>query len=140
MGGAIWYDVFDVQGVQLFYSNNDKITIGATEEDDNTLQRLTQTFGQKSIFIGFFGAQTATEIQALGFLSVDTDCAAGITPGNSSGGGSGGTETNTASSNKEDDEDDDDNTAMALGVGFGICATVIIAVIICCVAKEKNQT
>ena len=80
--------------MQLFYSNNDVITIGATEEDDNTLQRLTQTFGQKSIFIGFFGAQTATEIQALGFLSVDTDCAAGITPGNTAGGG--GTETDAS--------------------------------------------
>ena len=79
--------------MQLFYSNNDVITIGATEEDDNTLQRLTQTFGQKSIFIGFFGAQTATEIQALGFLSVDTDCAAGITPGNGNAAGGGGTES-----------------------------------------------
>ena len=55
-GGAIWYDVFDVQGIQLFYSNNDALTIGATDVDDNTLQRLTQTFGEKSRFIGFFGA------------------------------------------------------------------------------------
>mmetsp|Transcript_41793 Transcript_41793/g.55087 ORF Transcript_41793/g.55087 Transcript_41793/m.55087 type:complete len:125 (+) Transcript_41793:185-559(+) len=61
-GGAIWYDVFDVQGVQLYYTNDDLITIGATEETDNTLERITQTFGDKNRFAGFFGAQTATEI------------------------------------------------------------------------------
>lgn len=142
-GGAIWYDVFDVQGVQLFYSNNDALTIGATDVDDNTLQRLTQTFGEKSRFIGFFGAQTTTEIQALGFLSVDTDCASGIIP-NTGGGGtsSGGSQSggSSANSSEEDEEDDESNTSTALGVGFGICATVIIAVIICLVAKERNQT
>ena len=48
------------------------------------------------------------------------------------------TSSSSTNSSEEDEDDDESNTSTLLGVGFGICATVIIAVIICLVAKERN--
>lgn len=33
IGGAIWYDVFDVQAVQLFLSNAKLLTLGFTSDE-----------------------------------------------------------------------------------------------------------
>ena len=125
--GQLLYEEQNVQGFQLVHDSGEILTVGRTRKDAVDRALVQQNFKPDGRFIGFWGAQTETSIQALGFLTYNPGCQ-DVEPLPET--------TNKSSSSKHEVKVD---LGLVFGYLGGFVVLIIISVAILCLAKNRQE-